>query len=189
MNKKAKLTGEGKAFKEGQSIEGLAEFVSDETEGLVLAASIQQLYSQNMDSFIEAKHAQIERLEVRLMALASKQASQISAMKSKRPKFFGGKKHDAKVTKAQTRLTGLNRRLARVKQIEEETNIYFGSKIEMLAEAKLKRAKPDLFKEHQAAVARIRREEQAKKAKEQERQKKNSRTNSRGRGLTRKLGQ
>jgi hypothetical protein len=108
---------------------------------------IQQQYSDQLGVYVQEKAEQIDRLQSSLAAALTSEQAQLQAIQQ-RPGWTAGKKAHAQweqqVARRKTRIAQIALRLDRVGEIEEAAGVYAETKIEELAEHKLRLDKPEL---------------------------------------------
>jgi hypothetical protein len=112
---------------------------------------VQQEYNDQLGVYVQEKAEQIDRLQSSLAAALTSEQAQLQAIQQRAPGWTAGKKAHAQweqqVARRQTRIAQLARRLDRVGEIEEAAGVYAETKIEELAERKLRFDKPELAQE------------------------------------------
>jgi hypothetical protein len=128
---------------------------------------IQQQYSDQLGIYVQEKAQQIDRLQSSLAASLTSEQAQLQAIQQRAPGWTAGKKTHAQweqqVARRKTRIAQIALRLDRVGEIEEAAGVYAETKIEELAERKLRLDKPELaqewdkiqHRERQAAIPKI----------------------------------
>jgi hypothetical protein len=103
---------------------------------------VQQEYNDQLGVYVQEKAEQIDRLQSSLAAALTSEQAQLQAIQQRAPGWTAGKKAHAQweqqVARRQTRIAQLARRLDRVGEIEEAAGVYAETKIEELAERKLR---------------------------------------------------
>ena len=109
---------------------------------------IQQQYSDQLGVYVQEKAEQINRLQSSLAAALTSEQAQLQAIQQRPPGWTAGKKAHAQweqqVARRRTRIAQIALRLDRVGEIEEAAGVYAETKIEELAERKLRFDKPEL---------------------------------------------
>jgi|GEM_PF-2642543 len=112
---------------------------------------VQQQYSDQLGVYVQEKAEQIDRLQSSLAAALTSEQAQLKAIQQRAPGWTAGKKAHAQwkrqVARRETRIAQIALRLDRVGEIEEAAGVYAETKIEELAERKLRLDKPDLAHE------------------------------------------
>jgi hypothetical protein len=128
---------------------------------------VQQQYCDQLGVYVQEKAEQIDRLQSSLTAALTSEQAQLQAIQQRTPGWTAGKKAHAQweqqVARRKTRIAQIALRLERVGEIEEAAGIYAETKIEELAEHKLRFEKPELtlewdmiqHSERQAAIPNI----------------------------------
>ena len=128
---------------------------------------VQQQYSDQLAVYVQEKAEQIDRLQSSLAAALTSEQAQLQAIQQRAPGWTAGKKAHAQweqqVARRKTRIAQIALRLDRVGEIEEAAGVYAETKIEELAEHKLRFDKPELtlewdkiqHREGQAAIPNI----------------------------------
>jgi hypothetical protein len=128
---------------------------------------VQQQYCDQLGVYVQEKAEQIDRLQSSLTAALTSEQAQLQAIQQREPGWTAGKKAHAQweqqVARRKTRIAQIALRLERVGEIEEAAGIYAETKIEELAEHKLRFEKPELtlewdmiqHSERQAAIPNI----------------------------------
>jgi hypothetical protein len=128
---------------------------------------VQQEYSDQLGVYVQEKAEQIDRLQSSLAAVLTSEQAQVQAIQQRAPGWTAGKKTHAQweqqVVRRKTRIAQIALRLDRVGEIEEAAGVYAETKIEELAERKLRLDKPELaqewdkiqHRERQAAIPTI----------------------------------
>ena len=112
---------------------------------------VQQQYSDQLGVYVQEKAEQIDRLQSSLAAALTSEQAQLKAIQQRAPGWTAGKKAHAQweqqVAQRETRIAQIALRLDRVGEIEEAAGVYAETKIEKLAQRKLRLGKPDLAHE------------------------------------------
>ncbi len=112
---------------------------------------VQQQYSDQLGVYVQEKAQQIDRLQSSLAAVLTSEQAQLQAIQQRPPGWTAGKKAHAQreqqVARRKTRIAQIALRLDRVEEIEEAAGVYAETKIEELAERKLRFNKPELAQE------------------------------------------
>jgi hypothetical protein len=128
---------------------------------------VQQQYSDQLGVYVQEKAEQIDRLQSSLAASLTSEQAQLQAIQQRAPGWTAGKRAhiqwEQQVARRKTRIAQIALRLDRVGEIEEAAGVYAETKIEELAERKLRLDKPELaqewdkiqHRERQAAIPAI----------------------------------
>ena len=128
---------------------------------------VQQQYGDQLGVYVQEKAEQIDRLRSSLAAVLTSEQAELQAIQQGPPGWTAGKKvrlqWKQQVARRMTRIAQIALRLDRVGEIEEAAGVYAETKIEELAERKLRFDKPELAqewdkirrKERQAAIPKI----------------------------------
>ena len=112
---------------------------------------IQQQYNDQLGVYIQEKAEQIDRLQSSLAAALTSEQAQLQAIQQKPPGWTVGKKAtsqwDQQVALRKTRIAQIALRLDRVGEIKEAAGVYAETKMEELAERKLRFDNPELTQE------------------------------------------
>ena len=112
---------------------------------------IQQQYSDQLGVYVQEKAQQIDRLKSSLTAVLTSEQVQLQAIQQRPLGWTAGKKAHAQweqeVARRKTRIAQIAVRLDRVGELEEAAGVYAETKIEELAEGKLRFDKPELAQE------------------------------------------
>jgi hypothetical protein len=112
---------------------------------------VQQQYGDQLGVYVQEKAEQIDRLRSSLAAALAGEQTNLQALQQTPPGWTAGKKAHAQweqqVARRKTRIVQIELRLDRVGEIEEEAGIYAETKIEELAERKLRVGQPELAQE------------------------------------------
>jgi anaerobic ribonucleoside-triphosphate reductase len=122
---------------------------------LVTSATAEDRYNEALAQYVRAKGEQIERLEDKLEESIETGQSSLAAGANAAPRLLAGAaahgEWEAMRQRQIQRLEHLTKRLEAVREIREGTGLY-ATKVEELAEEKLRREKPKLTKEHDAVL-------------------------------------
>ena len=133
----------------GKRLLGSAQMLEREQTALLDSDVVEKLYLAQLENHVQAKYTQVERIEDKLELLIEQEQSRLQQTKLNRPGFFSkpGSKGiwEQKQMQQQTRLQVLMHRLEEVREISDRTSLK-GSKINSLAENKLRKTQPDLAK-------------------------------------------
>lgn len=159
---------------EASALESEAVAVEDSQQSLVETATLEQEYSSVLDSYIQQKSDQVNRIEDKLNQLLMKQQTQLQRMQSNKPSFLSLPKTKKlwrhQVNKQINVVANIQTRLTVVKEVKEGMGLH-SSRIEELAHRKMRLdhkelcVKHDGLKEHLRAVKRE--EKRVAKANEQ----------------------
>jgi len=128
---------------------------------------IQQQYSDQLGIYVQEKAQQIYRLQSSMVAALTSEQAQLQAIQQRAPGWTVGKKAHAQweqqVARRKTRIAQIALHLGRLGEIEEAAGVYAETKIEELAERKLRFDEPELAqewdkiqrRERQAAIPKI----------------------------------
>jgi hypothetical protein len=109
---------------------------------------VQQEHNDQLGVYVQEKAQQIERLESSLAAALTSEQAQLQAIQQSPPGWTAGKKAkvqwEQQVARRKTRIAQIALRLDRVGEIEEAAGVYAETKIEELAERKLRADRPEL---------------------------------------------
>ena len=120
-----------------------------------------------MGVYVQEKAEQIDRLQFCLAAALTSEQAQLQAIQQRAPGWTAGDRAhiqwEQQVARRKTRIAQIALRLDRVGEIEEAAGVYAETKIEELAERKLRLDKPELaqewdtiqHRERQAAISAI----------------------------------
>ncbi len=112
---------------------------------------VQEQYSDQLGVYVQEKAEQIDRLQSSMAAALTSEQAQLQAIARKPPGWTASKKAHAQweqqVARRKTRIAQIALRLDRVGEIEEAAGVYAETKIEELAERKLRFDKPELAQE------------------------------------------
>ena len=112
---------------------------------------VQQEYSDQLGVYVQEKAEQIDRLQSSLVAVLTSEQAQLQAIEHRTPGWMAGRKARAQweqqVARVKTRIAQIALRLNRVGEIEEAAGVYAETKIEELAERKLRFDKPEFVRE------------------------------------------
>jgi hypothetical protein len=112
---------------------------------------VQQEYSDQLGVYVQEKAEQIDRLQSSLEAVLTSEQAQLQATQQRPPGWTAGKKAHAQweqqVARRRIRIAQLTIRLDRVGEIEEAAGVYAETKIQELAERKLRFDKAELAQE------------------------------------------
>jgi len=135
------------------------------------AASIEQTYQEALTSYVQAKHAQVERIEERLEQLVDRQQARLQQLQSRAPGLLSlphtKTAWQQQQTQQQARLQVLHTRLEVVHEIKEGMGIH-APKIEELATRKMRTERPDLASDWDAMREAARRHQALTRKQEQE---------------------
>ena len=112
---------------------------------------VQQEYNDQLGIYVQEKAEQIDQLQSSLAAALTSDQAQLQAIVQRPPGWTAGKKAHAQweeqVARQKTRIAQIALRLDRVGEIEEAAGVYAETKIEELAERKLRFDKRELTQE------------------------------------------
>jgi hypothetical protein len=128
------------------SLQKDAESLEASQRTLVASEPVEKRYNEALAQYVRAKSEQIDRLEDRLERLIETAEASLTA---------GASRWEGQRQRQMQRLEHLEERLERVQEIREESGLY-ATKVEELAEEKLRREEPELTRERDAALQRHR---------------------------------
>jgi hypothetical protein len=131
---------------QAESLQKEAESLEASQRTLVASKPAEKRYDEALAQYVRAKSEQIDRLEDRLERLIETAEASLAA---------GASRWEAQRQRQMQRLDHLEERLERVQEIREESGLY-ATKVEELAEEKLRREEPELTRERDAALQRHR---------------------------------
>ncbi len=131
---------------QAESLQKEAESLEASQRTLVASKPAEKRYDEALAQYVRAKSEQIDRLEDRLERLIETAEASLTA---------GASRWEAQRQRQMQRLEHLEERLERVQEIREESGLY-ATKVEELAEEKLRREEPELTRERDAALQRHR---------------------------------
>lgn len=135
------------ADREGQQLEMAAEVAAVEQSALLATEESAQSYPVALADAIEAKQEQVDRLEGRLQRQVLAQEARLRALAIRRPGRWSGPgaRRDWQAQQGRQRqiLLRLHGRLEVVREIRQAMELH-GSRIETLAEQRLRRREPEL---------------------------------------------
>ncbi|TWI44682.1 hypothetical protein IQ22_04697 [Pseudomonas duriflava] len=149
----------------GEKLSGEAETLEREQQVLLENApggqsSVVQSYGAALETYVEEKHNQVERLEDKLEGLLEQQQARLQQTRSNQPGIFSmlGEKAawQAQQNQQQARIQSLQARLETVREIKDGMSVH-GPKVDELATRKLRAKEPELaadFDEYQEAQRR-----------------------------------
>jgi hypothetical protein len=122
---------------------------------------IEQEYRDQLGVYVQEKAEQIDRLQSSLAAALISEQAKLQAIEPRAPGWTAGRKAHAQweqqIARRKTRIAQLAQRLDRVGEIEEAAGVYAETKIEELAERKLRLDRPELAQEWDKIKRRERR--------------------------------
>jgi hypothetical protein len=108
----------------------------------------QRQYNDQLGIYVQEKAEQIDRLQSNLAAALTSEKAHLQAIRQSPPGWTAGKKAhvqwERQVARRTTRIAQMAQRLDRVGEIEEAAGVYAETKIEELAERKLRFDHPEL---------------------------------------------
>jgi len=131
---------------QAESLQKEAESLEASQRTLVASKPAEKCYDEALAQYVRAKSEQIDRLEERLERLIETAEASLMA---------GASQWETRRQRQIQRLEHLEERLERVQEIREESGLY-ATKVEELAEEKLRREEPELTRERDAALQRHR---------------------------------
>ncbi len=141
------------------SVQEEAEEIQASEKNAVAGQSTENRYNEALAQCVRAKSEQIDRLEDRLLGLIGLTEASLAVGANSGPGILGSAearaKWEAQRQRQMQRLEHLEERLERVHEIREESGL-FATKVEELAEEKLRREEPELARERDAALERHR---------------------------------
>ena len=167
------MAGGGDALSQGDGLLGQALEAAAEQTSEITSETVQQPYEAAMSRYVEAKRDQAERIEDRLENLIEVQTSRLQDVQNHAPGFlaFPGTrvKWQQQVQRQLTTVHQLHARLDIVREIKDGMDMH-GSRIEALANHKLRIEQPDLARDWDEVLAAQRRHMllQREKAREEE---------------------
>lgn len=130
-----------------ESLLAAAQALEREQQALLESAPIEQAYQEALALHVEAKHAQLERVEDRLEHLIDQQQARLQQIQAKTPGLLSmpGARRAWQTQQAQqqARLQTLHNRLEAVREVKEATWLH-SPVIEEMATRKMRAENPDL---------------------------------------------
>jgi len=152
-----------------------AQTAENEQQAMLESASVEQTYQASLALYVQAKHAQIERIEDRLESLVDRQSARLQQMEAKRPGRLAlpstRRTWHTEQSRQRARLQTLQHRLQAVREIRDDTGLH-SPKIEELATRKMRIANPELASDWDAMREAMRRNETMLRNQAQEQKKK-----------------
>ena len=151
-----------------ETVEGLER----EQRAMIEAAPIEQTYQETLALHVQAKHAQVERVEDRLDLLIDRQQARLQQTQAQQPGILSlpvtKRAWQNQQAQQQSRLQTLHVRLEAVREIKDGMGIH-EPKLEELATRKMRAESPELASDWDAMREAARRHHMMQRKQEQER--------------------
>ena len=151
-----------------ETVEGLER----EQRAMIEAAPIEQTYQETLALHVQAKHAQVERVEERLELLIDRQQARLQQTQAQQPGILSlpvtKRAWQNQQAQQQSRLQTLHVRLEAVREIKDGMGIH-EPKLEELATRKMRAESPELASDWDAMREAARRHHMMQRKQEQER--------------------
>lgn len=182
----------GTVVSEADALQQQAEDAHGEQQALLEASPLESQYAAALEAQVEAKHDQVERIEVRLEGVIEQQEAKLHQIEAKQPGILSMPSTRAnwqcQIQQQQALLQRLHGRLEGVREIKDGMGLH-GPRVEELAARKLRHAEPELAEGWDEMRAAQRAHEALMRKKDQEKRIKVEREQSAtvGRGQTQSL--
>jgi len=145
--KKRKLAREGRGEIKGTGLLGSAKDLEREQQSLLDSGQIKDTYQNTLDTYVLAKHEQVEIIESRLKNIISQQQVKFQQLQRNTPGFLSLPKArriwQSQKAQQQARLHTLQNRLSAVVEVKEGMGFH-SPRIEELATRKMRTQNPEL---------------------------------------------
>lgn len=167
-----------------------AEGIEREQQAMLEAAPVEQTYEHALALHVQAKHAQVERIEDKLENLIDRQQARLQQTQAGQPGRISlpstKRAWQSKQAQQRARLQTLNNRLSVVREIKEGMGIH-APRIEEMATRKMRAENPELASDWDAMREANRRHQALMRRQEQEKKQTQAQERSRGQRLSNKL--
>jgi len=166
-------TGEGRGGIKDTGLLGLAEGLEREQQSLLNAGQIKDTYQNTLDTYVQAKHEQVEIIESRLKNIINQQQVGLQQLQTNTPGVFSLPKTryiwQSQKAQQQVRLHTLQNRLSTVVEIKEGMGLH-SPRIEELAIGKMRTQNPEITSKMDAVIMAARKHEIERRMKEKKTQ-------------------
>ena len=180
--------GGGTVDQAANSLLEAAESLEQQQHSLLDSAPIEQTYQETLVAYVQSKHDQVERIEVRLEALVDRQQARLQQMRLRSPDFLSlpstKRAWQTRQAQCRARLQVLHHRLDAVREIKDGMGLH-SPKVEELATRKMRAENPELASDWDAMRLAVRQHEAFVKKQTQEQKQAQSRGQGLSQGLSR----
>ncbi len=174
IKKADKSAGEGRGEIKGTgSLLETAHGLQREQQSLLDAGQIKDTYQNTLNTYVQAKHEQVEIIESRLKNIINQQQVKLQQLQSNTPGVFSMPKTrhiwQAQKAQQQARLHSLQNRLSSVVEIKEGMGLQ-SPRIEELATRKMRTQNPELTSKMDAVIMAARKHEIERRMKDKKAQ-------------------
>ncbi|WP_419605432.1 IncP plasmid survival protein KfrC family protein, partial [Thiolapillus sp.] len=160
----------------------------EQQHSLLDSAPIEQTYQETLVAYVQSKHDQVERIEVRLEALVDRQQARLQQMRLRSPGFLSlpstKRAWQTRQAQCRARLQVLHYRLDAVREIRDGMGLH-SPKLEELATRKMRAENPELASDWDALRLAVSQHEAFVKKQAQEQKQAQSRGQRLSQGLSR----